>query len=134
MLFASRLENVRYIWIDSLCIIQPFGAPKKELEVKSIRDWKEQSRVMGKVYQNSYLNISATAAEDGGKGLFLPRRPENLWENEVNVNFAAIGREGGTNDDQLPRCTLTDLSFWTELVEQAPANTRGWVLQEVNMF
>lgn len=136
MLFACRLENIRYIWIDSLCIIQPVATSNKR-EAPSEQDWKEQSRDMGKVYRNSYLNISATAAEDGDKGLFIPRRPETLWEDEVNVNYAGtttFGSEGRTIKDQLTRCTLIDLSLWTELVDQAPVNRRGWVLQEVRLF
>ena len=137
MLFACRLENIRYIWIDSLCIVQPVATSNKNPEAASEQDWKEQSRDMGKVYRNSYLNISATAAQDGDKGLFLSRRPENLWEDEVNVNYAGtttFGSEGGTIKDQLTRCTLIDLSFWTELVDQAPVNRRGWVLQEVRIL
>ena len=139
MLFACRLENIRYIWIDSLCIIQPVATSIKSRDATSEQDWKEQSRDMGTVYRNSYLNISATAAEDGDKGLFLSRSPENLWEDEVNVNYAGTTIFGsGTGHlrtkDQLIRCTLIDLSLWTELVDQAPVNRRGWVLQEVTML
>ncbi|KAK7191644.1 HET-domain-containing protein [Paraphaeosphaeria sporulosa] len=134
MLFASRLEHVRYIWIDSLCILQPAVFSTDDFEDKSEQDWREQSRVMGEVYSHSYLNISATAAKDGDQGLFVPRRPEYLWENEINVNYTgtnSFGSEGVTmGRDELTRCNIIDLSFWSELVDQAPVNQRGWVLQE----
>jgi hypothetical protein len=52
----------RYIWIDSLCIIQD-----------SEDDWHYESSRMGDVYKNSFCNISATAAEDGRMGLFFER-------------------------------------------------------------
>ncbi|KAF2442212.1 HET-domain-containing protein [Karstenula rhodostoma CBS 690.94] len=134
MLFASRLELVRYIWIDSLCILQPALFSTDDIEDGSKQDWREQSRMMGEVYHHSYLNISATAAKDGDQGLFLPRRPEYLWENEINVNYTgtnAFGSEGVTmGRDELTRCNIIDLSFWSELVDQAPVNQRGWVLQE----
>ena len=107
-------------------------------EAASEQDWREQSRVMGEVYRHSYLNISATAAADGDQGLFMSRRPENLWEDEVNVNYTgttSFGSEGSTiKGDELTRCTLIDLSFWSELVDQAPVNRRGWVLQEVSLM
>lgn len=61
--FALRLDDsVHYIWIDSLCIIQ--GDPD---------DWLKESALMQKVYRNSFLNISATAAENSGDGLYSER-------------------------------------------------------------
>ncbi|KAL6712073.1 hypothetical protein ACN47E_003116 [Coniothyrium glycines] len=132
ILFACRLEDVGFIWIDSLCIIQPTADPTDKF---GQTDWLEQSRLMDKIYRQSFLNISATAAIDGDQGLFFDRRPEYLWEDEINVNFTGSNlmdsnRAGRTETDDLTRCTLIDLSFWDELVERAPVNRRGWVLQE----
>jgi hypothetical protein len=133
ILFACRLEHVGYIWIDSLCIKQPSMGQVVD-QKDSETDWLEQSAVMHKVYQQSYLNISATAAIDGDRGLFFDRRPEYLWEDEINVNYSGTNSfsslRSGRQADQLTRCTLIDLSFWDELVERAPVNRRAWVLQE----
>ncbi|KAI4673300.1 uncharacterized protein J4E88_008913 [Alternaria novae-zelandiae] len=90
---------------------------------------------MDKIYQGSFLNISATAAVDGDQGLFFGRQPESLWENEINVNhtgMAPFGKHstGGSKREQLTRCALIDVSFWDDLVESAAVNRRGWVLQE----
>jgi hypothetical protein len=196
MLFACRLKNVGYIWIDSLCIKQQSADPAVDpSEPES--DWLEQSRVMDNIYSSSYLNISATAAADGDQGLFFRRRPDDLWEDEINLNLtglinpeqtevnhevlSGIGGVGSNgkgkgvlsghksshagnkrrigdnyNDDSprkllrigtesifdaprmveqvghdyLKRCTIIDAAFWDNLVEQAPVNQRGWVLQE----
>ncbi|KAL5432090.1 hypothetical protein PMIN05_009097 [Paraphaeosphaeria minitans] len=134
ILFAYRLDHVRYIWIDSLCIIQPDPISFVGCVDPSKQDWKEQSRVMGEVYRQSYLNISATAALDGDKGLFVSRRPEYLQENKVTLNHKitnSLSTDQRTlSDDDTSKCTLIDLSLWNELVEQAPVNTRGWVQQE----
>ncbi|KAL1614108.1 hypothetical protein SLS56_012189, partial [Neofusicoccum ribis] len=89
ILIAYRLEKVGYIWIDSLCIRQ-FSPDEDPDEYE--KDWLEQSRVMGRIYQESFLNISATAAMDGGQGLFFPRNPEHLWEEEINLNLAGLLR------------------------------------------
>ena len=134
ILFASRLDKVGFIWIDSMCIIQPtenYSSRSKG----SDSDWLEQSRQMDQIYRGSFLNISATAATNGDQGLFFSRRPEYLWEDEINVNYTGTNlfgseRPGSMEKDQLIRCTIIDLSFWNELVEEAPVNCRGWVLQE----
>lgn len=133
VLFASRLDRVGYIWIDSLCIKQRSDSGGDQTESKE--DWLNQSRVMDKIYQRGYLNISATASEDGDQGLFRSRQPEHLWEDEINVLYAATSSMSSLhrgNDDRgsLIRCTLVDLSLWDDLVEKAPVNRRGWVLQE----
>ncbi|KAL1603655.1 hypothetical protein SLS60_005243 [Paraconiothyrium brasiliense] len=135
MLFAYRLDQVRYIWIDSLCIIQRDPTYTDKTKDPSEQDWKEQSRVMGEVYRQSFLNISATAAKDGDHGLFISRRPEHLWENEVILDHTItdpLNTDGAKLLlNEISKYGLIDLSLWTELVEQAPVNTRGWVQQEI---
>jgi hypothetical protein len=58
----SRHLSVRYIWIDSLCIIQD-----------DVNDWKTESTKMASVYANAYLVIAATQAEHGDVGCFSNR-------------------------------------------------------------
>ncbi|OAL07666.1 HET-domain-containing protein [Phaeosphaeriaceae sp. SRC1lsM3a] len=125
ILFASRLDKVGYIWIDSLCIMQK-SSPDAE-EQASENDWLEQSRTMDKVYARSYLNISATDSSNSDEGLFRTRFPEFLWGDEVLLKW---GSNDGSQIDLLTRCTIIDVSFWEDLVAQAPVNQRGWVLQE----
>lgn len=178
---------------------------------------------MDKVYRQSFLNISATAATNSDGGLFHSRRPELLLEDEVLLNiegipgvareprtvetpaepspklalislldlfeqywftsyllvllrhlYVLVGRQtspqpkrkpdvhghsqpmkatstsedvvttrdespsrdsegepsGETDRKNLRRCTILDVSFWTDRIDKAPVNTRGWVLQE----
>jgi hypothetical protein len=59
---ATREIGERYIWIDSLCIIQD-----------DPNDWQKESALMGLVYSRSYCNLSATASDGSEKGLFFPR-------------------------------------------------------------
>lgn len=54
----------RYLWIDSLCIVQD-----------SVEDWRRESAKMRHVYQNAQLNIAATGAVDSSVGLFFERDP-----------------------------------------------------------
>ncbi|PVH76504.1 HET-domain-containing protein [Cadophora sp. DSE1049] len=59
---ATRRIGKRYLWIDSLCIIQD-----------SDDDWNKESAVMGDIYKNAYLTLGATASSDGAGGLFVER-------------------------------------------------------------
>ncbi|KAH6694328.1 heterokaryon incompatibility protein-domain-containing protein [Leptodontidium sp. MPI-SDFR-AT-0119] len=128
--FARRLSpsNVKYIWIDSLCIIQGDS-----------EDWLHESTQMYQIYRNSYCNISATAAKDSSRGLYAERQPEYLWAEDVSLNAedllrVEVGfkrkRETPGLESLIQRCSLVDPSLWDRKVEAAPVNTRAWVLQE----
>jgi hypothetical protein len=54
----TRNLGVRYLWIDSLCIVQD-----------SEEDWRLQAAEMGSIYRHSWCNIAATGAKDGRDGL-----------------------------------------------------------------
>jgi hypothetical protein len=107
---ATRRLNVRYIWIDSLCIIQD-----------SVGDWRHEAPLMGDVYQHTYLNIAASGAVNGADGLFRARNPlgvtplkiEALWDHQ---NPAIFHLTSSTDWD-----TLRSWSLYT----------RGWVVQEL---
>lgn len=65
--FAAHRMGLRYIWIDSLCIIQD-----------SKSDWEIESSLMSTVYGNSTLNLAASMAQDGNMGLFSSRDPQTV--------------------------------------------------------
>ena len=122
--FARRLgRKVRYIWIDSLCIIQGQSDAQR-------RDWLQESAKMYEIYKNSYCNISATAAADSEQGLFFDREPRELWEDEINLNVDGIPGHQKAKKHPIKRCSILDLSFWERNVDDAPVNRRAWVLQE----
>lgn len=58
----TRNLGIRYLWIDSLCIIQLDKA-----------DWEIEASKMGSVYSQSYLNIAATSSTEGSGGCFKER-------------------------------------------------------------
>lgn len=62
VLVATKQLGARYIWIDSLCIVQDDEA-----------DWAKESMLMASVYRNALCNIAATGAEDSQGGLFHQR-------------------------------------------------------------
>ncbi|KAF2731937.1 HET-domain-containing protein [Polyplosphaeria fusca] len=55
----TRQLNIRFTWIDSLCIIQG-----------DEQDWNEQAPKMPSIYENSYLTIAATRTRASTDGCF----------------------------------------------------------------
>jgi len=55
-----RAIGLRYLWIDSLCIIQD-----------SLEDWHFESSRMAEVYTDAYITIAADLADHSDAGLFI---------------------------------------------------------------
>jgi hypothetical protein len=60
---ACQALNQRYIWIDSLCIIQD-----------DPEDWKAEAARMASIYEGSLCNLSASSSFSVDSGLFTLRR------------------------------------------------------------
>jgi hypothetical protein len=54
-----RKLDIRFLWIDSLCIIQD-----------SNKDWQEQASQMADIYSEAYVTIAATKAENPSQGCY----------------------------------------------------------------
>lgn len=107
---VARQLGLRYIWIDSLCIVQD-----------CFQDWQKEASVMGDVYSNSQLNIAATASQDSHGGLFRMRDPREIMSCKVAVSWE--GFEGTS-------AFVMDRYMWLKQLGKAPLSQRGWVLQE----
>jgi len=108
---VARFLDIRYLWIDSLCIIQDSAA-----------DWEVESAAMAKVYGYAHVNIAAASSLDSGGGLFFDRDPRNI------LPFAAYAP--GSQDKLVEGWYIwRDDGRWGK-VGQEPLHQRGWVLQE----
>ena len=105
-LVVAAALGTRYIWIDSLCIIQ-----------NDKDDWKSQSSVMGYIYKHSACNIAALGAADSSDGLFSPK--------EAPTIVTLHGEEYQFEDDPTYR-----YAFEKQDIEDASLNSRAWVVQE----
>ncbi|KAF8849450.1 HET-domain-containing protein [Acephala macrosclerotiorum] len=104
----TRTLGIRYIWIDSLCIIQD-----------SPEDWLRESNMMLKIYKHAYCNIAGTHGKSN-TGLFRSRDPMS-WSTDLRLT--AYGPISGT-------FRLLRSHKWQEEIDNAPLNRRGWVIQE----
>jgi hypothetical protein len=59
--------GIRFLWIDSLCIVQD-----------DMLDWKQESVRMAAIYSNSYINIAATGSSDSRGGCLYPRSLKHI--------------------------------------------------------
>lgn len=106
-IFVTRRLGVKYLWIDSLCIMQD-----------STEDWGRESTLMTQVYSYGLFNISATAAEDGSWGLFYDRIVMDVRQARANVAIRGIAAFH----------VFVDENF--RLAFKGPLTKRGWVIQE----
>ncbi|KAF2495661.1 HET-domain-containing protein, partial [Lophium mytilinum] len=77
-IIATRLLHIRYLWVDTLCIIQDDDL-----------DWKHESANMGSIFQLGLCTLAATSARHSGEGLFLLRQADNEHENHGLVEELA---------------------------------------------
>jgi hypothetical protein len=107
----SRRLGIRYLWIDSLCILQD-----------SKDDWEKESAKMGDIYRNSFVTIAARAARNPEEGCFIARDqdiPTCRLEYRSPEPSAAAGS-----------IYIRDPAFQIERLGETPLDSRGWVLQE----
>ncbi|KAG5661964.1 hypothetical protein KAF25_004203 [Fusarium avenaceum] len=103
---VARGVGVRYIWIDSLCIIQD-----------DEDDWNVESIKMEQVYSNARCVLAASSAGSSTDGFLKrsdPYRPYMVLESQ----------SGGIS------YLCRNIDNFERDVDEATLNTRGWTLQE----
>ena len=62
-IIVTRKFGIRYLWIDSLCIVQD-----------SLEDWSHEAAQMASIYESAYLTIGATWTESDEEASVQPLR------------------------------------------------------------
>ena len=123
-IIVAKHLGVDWLWIDSLCIIQD-----------SEEDWRYESSLMGKVYQNSLCNLAATGASDSYGGLF---HEDSVVSSSLFLNLN-IKRDDADAEKIFPSHSYSNSaqvyrvepwSIWSRKIEDSELNQRGWVVQE----
>ncbi|KAF2737079.1 HET-domain-containing protein [Polyplosphaeria fusca] len=102
-----RQMDVKYLWIDSLCIVQDDAL-----------DWETQSAQMADIYRNEIITISAAASNNSHGGLFRDEPSESKSIEVTPCVHAA----------QDVRIFARQTHFHNK--EDHPLIERGWVYQE----
>ena len=99
---VARAFRVRYVWIDSLCIVQD-----------SPEDWEYESSQMAMIFQNAHFTIAASASSHSNGGLFQHGRLRSRMHFLDLDRNLAVYRPG---------------SYMS--IKTSALNERAWVLQE----
>jgi hypothetical protein len=110
--FARRID-VRYIWIDSLCIIQDDS-----------EDWESESAQMASIYANSFLTIVAAKAANSTEGCFAI-----VPERERTHNITGVDNKTGAGFTIYARPTIKHADD-IEGEKFFPIASRAWCYQE----
>jgi hypothetical protein len=106
----TRRFGVRYLWIDSLCIIQD-----------SDEDWKQESVMMTRIYHNSFLTIAARGAANSNGGCFSLGQPLHS-----SCQLKYHSPDGSITGSIYVRSPYVRSSP----IGEEPLETRAWALQE----
>ncbi|KAF5591751.1 hypothetical protein FPCIR_6031 [Fusarium pseudocircinatum] len=114
---VCRSMNVKYLWIDSLCILQSFAEiTPSELEATR-HDFAQENSNMARTYQNSHFTISADLSDHMDSG-FFSRDPVHEYKKDV------ITDDGGVASVYIRK----PLNHYHDAIPSL--ETRGWTLQE----
>jgi hypothetical protein len=114
----TRKLRCRYLWIDSLCIIQD-----------DRKDWEKEAVLMHQYYKQSLVTIAAADSSDSTAGLFRDRdgqanRPCELEVTCTNGSQKQIYAYTNSMSSELKRSSLSPL------YEPIRLYSRAWVFQE----
>lgn len=104
---VTRILGIRYLWIDSLCIIQD-----------SSEDWLQESAKMGEIYKNCLITIAATNAHESAAGFLSNRSAEVACHLRMD------------RDLTIPVYVRPKIEWYWSAEIVGPLSRRGWVLQE----
>jgi hypothetical protein len=123
----TRQLHKRYLWIDSLCILQNDEA-----------EWARESARMGNVYTNAYCTLAAWSSQDGTGGC---QQASDIRHAAQSIFFDVdIGREGESNmrfrlfESGSLRPWLDEYNgeSWlgAQHFDEVPLKSRAWAFQE----
>lgn len=108
---VTRQLDVRYLWIDSLCILQ---------DDDDRSDWLYESIRMAETYSNALLNLSASGAADSTKSIFHGRDLDEVLPSVLDLEI------GGRTQQYF----VFHVGMWNDEVNKSHLLERGWVFQE----
>ncbi|KAI8661908.1 HET domain-containing protein [Fusarium keratoplasticum] len=124
----TQSMRIRYIWIDSMCIIQPTAGDTE--------DWTREGPRMADYYRNAAFTIAASVGTDSNFGCFFARpgrqlkaQPWPLFKDPIQRKWDEFSVATGRNPEWLPVMQPSPAS-WLWQVQNCPLNSRAWVLQE----
>jgi hypothetical protein len=111
----TKALGLKYLWIDSLCIIQDSSV-----------DWQTESAKMDIVYLNAAVTIAACISGDADRGSSL-----DLLQPACLRLSLPIREAGDSSKRSHIKGTLRSTDASQFAITNSPLSKRGWVLQEM---
>lgn len=108
--------GVRYLWIDSLCIIQRGS--------RHVPDWQRHIAEMAEVYANCFLNIAASHSPNSHGGCFSTRPLALIGACGIQADY----RRPEDDKNSPPLIAIVPHAYG--MIQKSKLNTRAWVFQE----
>jgi hypothetical protein len=115
----TRKLGVRYIWIDSVCIIQDDDD-----------DWREQASQMASIYQGALVTLAATKAKSPSDGYFSVSPPEYHASRLYHRDARGKVRHAYARRTIPHFFSSTATGEPNYSLDRSPLLRRGWVFQE----
>ncbi|KAK1981015.1 heterokaryon incompatibility protein [Colletotrichum cereale] len=117
---VTRRLNLRYLWVDALCIIQD-----------SARDWEVESAKMASVYHNAYLTIAAGTSTCASEGFLHQKHLAAAQRKPFKTEWRTDrGQPSILAVRAVPAGHTHSISLTGDRRDSLPLNARGWTLQE----
>ncbi len=110
----TRQLGIRYLWVDSLCIVQ-----------NSAKDWKNEAALMAEVYGNACCTLAALSSRNSNGGCNIVA---NIQDSLASP-FLELpnGAQRVRIFQRMPRQWISE---YMGDPSESPLRTRAWVLQE----
>ncbi|KAF4450357.1 hypothetical protein F53441_6481 [Fusarium austroafricanum] len=122
---VTRNLGLKWIWIDSLCIVQD----DKD-------DWAREAVKMAVIYQNALVTIAADSSQDAKAGLHNEKSNSIFNENEVIKISSKLSTDEESSlflfsdEDGTLNRPITNLRDMGDLLNHCTLRDRGWTMQE----
>lgn len=108
--------GLRYLWIDSLCILQD-----------DVDDWRHEGGQMAEIYSKAYVTLAATSASNSADGFYHTRSGSKPREHRT-VKMRDSEHSGGSFDVLIwQRFPTPNKNF---VIGDLPLLKRAWAYQE----
>ncbi|ORY19515.1 heterokaryon incompatibility protein-domain-containing protein, partial [Clohesyomyces aquaticus] len=112
---ATHSLGLKFIWIDSLCIVQD-----------DLDDWRREGSKMGAIYRSSYLTVAAASSHDSSGGLFATSPPEcspqKIIFEDSESNIFVQAKDSPCHSQYTPPA---------HKMKRLPLLSRAWTFQEM---
>jgi hypothetical protein len=117
----SRKLKIRYLWIDTLCIIQD-----------SLDDWAMESAQMARIYKSALLTISFTDYQDAHQPVLCDRPELPTCRMGGEMSHVRLRSQFPYRDDPTPQnLSVKLLGLPSEILgHSSPLGRRAWAFQE----